>query len=328
VKKKITFVAFLMIAVSVAVFANAAGENKYPAKDIQFIVSSSAGGGTDAICRKIGQLAEKQLGGSFYMVNKPGVDDTVGPNFVMLSKPDGYTIGSITYGPIVQGVYQNVIAGFDTKKLDYIALITEEADALVVSAKSPYKTLNELIAAAKANPGQIPISENGIGNKTTLLLTMLENKYGVKFKHLSYPNSAPQRESILNGETIGGVSSLGDFAPLIQAGQARGLVEFSSVRNVAFPDVPTSIELGMEPVMLFSRSFVAVCAPKGMPPESIQALEAAFEKAVTSKEFIDWTTSIGVTQHFLKGEELRKYIDDCQTNNFKIMDDFKEQGLL
>ena len=126
------------------VFANGENEQGYPSKDIQFYVNADAGGGTDSICRKITQLAEKQLGGSFYLVNKPGVADAVGPSLIMAAKPDGYTIGNINYGSAVTAVYQKIVNDYSMDRLRFIALVTEECDAIMVSKRVPYRTFGAM----------------------------------------------------------------------------------------------------------------------------------------------------------------------------------------
>jgi tripartite-type tricarboxylate transporter receptor subunit TctC len=321
-------IAALIAVTGVAlVLAGCAGKKEYPSKDIQFYVNANAGGGTDAICRKIGQLAERELGGSFYMVNKPGVADAVGPNLLMGSKPDGYTIGDITYGAIVTAVYQKMIPGYDLKKLNIICLITEESDAIMVGKDTPYQTFDDLIQAARARPGQILVGDQGIGARTSLLLRRIEAIYGVEFRKISYTSSSPQIEAMLNKEIEAAITSLGDFSSLLQSGEARGLIEFSTARNKAYPDVPTSTELNLGPDVL-SSSFLAIAAPAGTPQEIVQKLEGAFRKAATSQEFAEWTITAGVSPRVLTGAELDKFISDVQTRDFSVLDDLKKQGVL
>jgi tripartite-type tricarboxylate transporter receptor subunit TctC len=324
---RLVLVTVLMLCCLAMGFAAGTGDGSYPSKDIQFIVGSGAGGGADAICRKIAQLTEKELGGTFYLVNKPGASDSIGPNLLMGSKPDGYTVGNVTYGAVVNAVYQNLIPGYDLNKLDFVALVTEESDAIMVGKDTPYTTFDELIQAAKANPGQIRMGDQGIGSRVNLVLRRVEAKYGVEFRKISYSSSAPQREAILNKEIDAAITSLGDFAPLLQSGDARGLIEFSTTRNLAYPTVPTSTELGLGEDVL-SSSFLAIAVPAGTPAEYIQKLEGAIQKAAASKEFLDWTASVGVTARFLAGSELDQFIKTTQTRDFAALDELKKQGVL
>lgn len=316
----------IVLLASVALFANGSAET-YPSKDIQMICNSGAGGGTDTIVRQVSLLAEKELGGSFYVVNKSDGVEAVGPSLVMQAKPDGYTVGNINYGSVVNAVYNSLIPGYDLNKLNIFALITKENDALMVGKDSPYKTFDELIAAAKANPGKIRIGDQGVGGRVYLLATKLEDMFGVKFNKISYQSSAAQREAILNKEIDAAITSMGDFASLLNSGDAVALVEFSNQRNAAYPDVPTILELGYDDSLL-SSSFIGMACPKDTPAEIVTALENAFEKAVTSQEFVDWCDSIGVQAAFMKGQELQDYIKGVQEGEFAALDQLKEAGIL
>jgi tripartite-type tricarboxylate transporter receptor subunit TctC len=323
-----SIVATVLVLVATATgFAGPQGETKYPSKDIQFICSGGAGGGADAISRKLAQILEKDIGVGFYVVNKPGADGAVGGNLLMGAKPDGYTIGIMVYGSIVNAVYSRLIEGYDLNKLDFVANVTEECDAVMVGKDTPYKTFDDLINAAKARPGQIPVADQGVGSRVNLLLFRIESKYGVEFKKVSYVSSAAQREAILNKEVEVAVTSLGDFAPLLQSGDVRGLVEFSTARNIAFPDVPTSQELKLGNDML-SSSFLAIAFPKGTAEEHIKFLEAAIQKAVTTKEFIDWCGSVGVSASFMNRDQLNSFIKVVMERDFKELDNLKNRGII
>jgi len=144
---------------------------------------------------------------------------------------------------------------------------------------------------------------------------------------ISYQGSAPQREAILNGEVDAAITSLGDFAPILNSGDALGVVEFSTVRNAGYPTVPTSKELGLSDTLL-SGSFLTLAAPAGTPDDVIAKLEAAFEKAATSKEFADWAATVGVTPDFKKGAELKAFLDDKISSETKALQALKDAGVL
>jgi tripartite-type tricarboxylate transporter receptor subunit TctC len=326
-KRIVAMIIALCVLSVVTVFANGGGE--YPSKDIQFIVGATAGGGSDVICRKVAEIAQKDLARQFVVVNRPGASDTVGPNLLMGAKPDGYTIGNLTYGAVVTGPYQSAdlgLDGYDLEKLDFICMVTEESDALMVGGDTPYKTFDDLIAAAKANPGQVPVGDQGIGSRVNLVIRKIEAKYGVEFKKLSYSASSPQREAMLSGEIVAAVTSLGDFTPMLLDGTARGLVEFSTMRNKTYPNVPTSTELGLGDDLL-SGSFILIAVPAGTPSDIKIKLENAFKAAATSQEFIDWTTTVGVTARYLGSSEIDAFITGVQ-KDFIALDELKAQGIL
>ncbi len=302
-------------------------DKEYPAKDIQLVVNAQAGSGTDAINRQIAKLVETELGGEFYVVNKPGAADATGPNVVMSSKPDGYTIGNLNYGSVVNAVWEEIIPNYTMDNLNIFAMVSQENDALMVGKDSPYKTFDDLIKAAQNNPGKIRIGDQGIGSRVYLLTLRLEQKYGVKFNKISYKSSAAQREAILNKEIDGAITSLGDFNSLLTSGDSVGLVEFSAIQNKTYPKVPTAIALGLGEDFI-SGSFIIMAAPVETPQEIITKLENAFEKAVSSQEFIDWTVTTGITASFKKGEELKSFINNLQAQEFKYLDELKNNGVL
>lgn len=324
-KKVLVLLTCVLLAAS-ALFAQGAPE-VYPSKDIEFIVSSGAGGGTDAISRKVSQLAEKELGKAVYFVNKPGADDAVGPNLLMGAKADGYTIGNLNYGSIINAPFTGLIKGYDLAKLEIFALITQEPDAIMVGKNSPYKTFDALITAAKANPGKIRVADQGIGSRVNLLALKIQELYGVKFNMISYQSSAPQREAILNGEVDAAITSLGDFAPILNSGDAVGVVEFSTVRNAGYPTVPTSKELGLSDSLL-SGSFLTLAVPAGTPADVVEKLAKAYGVATTSKEFADWAVTVGVTPDFKSGAELKTFIDGKIAGETKALQALKAAGVI
>lgn len=324
--KKVLVQFLCVVMASAMVFAQGAPE-EYPSKDIEFIVSSGAGGGTDAISRKVSQLAEKELGASVYFVNKPGADDAVGPNLLMGAKPNGYTIGNLNYGSIINAPFTGLIKGYELSKIEFFALITQEPDALMVGKDSPYKTFDAFIKAAKENPGQIRVADQGIGSRVNLQALKLQDLYDVEFKMISYQGSAPQREAILNGEVDAAITSLGDFAPLLNSGDAIGVIEFSTVRNAGYPTVPTSTELGLDESLL-SGSFLTLAAPAGTPADIIAKLAAAYGKAASSKEFADWAATVGVTPDFRSGAELKTFLDAKIKGETKALQALKDAGTI
>lgn len=326
-KKTVALLAVVLAICPATGFAAGKSDASYPAKDIQFVVPADAGGGTDGISRKLAGLVEKSLGGAFYVVNKSDASAAVGPNQVMNSAPDGYTIGAATYDSVIGSIWNRFIKGYDMSKLKFIALATEESDAIMTLSESPYKSFDDLIQAAKENPGQLKIAINGIGARNHLAMLRIEEKYQVKFNMISYTTSAPQREALLNKEVEAVITSLGDFASILNSGTCRGLIELSAERNKAYPDVPTLRDFGLGDEFL-TGSFVAIIAPAGIAPEIASALETAFKTAITSEEFGSWAASNGVTARFLSGSDCEAYIKQVQEKDFAILDALKNQGII
>lgn len=306
--------------------AQPAAAQSYPTKDVRMVVPWGAGGGTDGIVRKISTIAEKELGGTIYVENIEGGISATGVMQVMGSRPDGYTVGTLTYDSVVTVPWQKLLPSYDLEKLKLIARITSEPDAIIVGKAAPYQTLDELLAAAKKEPGAVKIGIQEIGSRTHLAMLRLESMTGSKFKLIAYPGgAAPQKEALLSGEVDVVVTSLGDFASLIEAGDARGLVEFAGSRNPTYADVPTTKESGID---LEMGSFIVLAAPAGTPDDVVGKLEAAYKAAFDSEEFQGWVSKIGVSPSWLGTSEVTAWAEGTQETIFALMQRLTDEGVL
>ena len=299
---------------------------EYPERDIRVIVPWGAGGGTDGIVRKITNIAEQQLeGADMYVENIEGGVSATGIGQVMSARPDGYTIGALTYDSIVTVPYQGMLPSYSMDKLKLIARITSEPDAIIVDADSGYQSLQDLVDAAKEDPGQVRVAVQNLGGRVHLTLLQLQDLTGTEFKIVSYPGgAAPQKEAILSDEVDVALTSLGDFANLIQDGTVRGLVEFADAPNPTY-DVPIAPDEGVD---LQNGSFVVFAAPAGTPEEAISTLENAYKAAYESDEFQNWVKEVGVTPSWLGTDEVTEWADMTAEALFDKMDALKEAGIL
>jgi tripartite-type tricarboxylate transporter receptor subunit TctC len=317
----------LVLLCSAALFAEGQGDKEYPSKDIKFISAGNAGGGADALSRKICAIVQEDLGENFYILNKGGSSDANGPSELMKAKADGYTVGQLLYGSCVSAVWNEVLPGYDLADLEIFGMVSAEADSFVAGKHSGITSFEDLIAKAKAAPNTITVADQGAGSRTYMIVRQVEEKYGVKFNNVSYPGSGNMREAILNKELAVGVNSLGDFSPIIDSGDAIGLVEFSPKTNGKYTDVPCVPDLGMASEME-SGSFFALAVPKGTPEEIIDLLADAFIKGVEGDEFINFCNSIGVTPVSMSREEANDYVYGVQERAFKALQDLKDKGLI
>ncbi|MBF9028742.1 tripartite tricarboxylate transporter substrate binding protein [Rhodobacterales bacterium FZCC0188] len=299
---------------------------EYPERDIRVIVPWGAGGGADAIVRKIMSIAEQELPHAVFVENHEGGVTAIGINKVMGAGSDGYTVGALTYDSIVTVPWQNLLPGYDLDRLEMIAQVTSEPNAIMVGKQTGYNSLDDLLAAAKANPGEISMGIHGLGSMTHLTLLQFEEKMGVDFRLVSYPNgSAGQKEAILSGEVEAAITSLGDFAPVLQSGDALGLVEFSSDNNPAFPEVPTSGQVGLD---LQTGSFLLFAVPEGTPSEAVDVLEEAIQTAWNSDEFQTWAAQVGVTATWRDSADITNWTAEFQSSIFTLLDDLVAKGVI
>ncbi|HEX6142382.1 MAG TPA: tripartite tricarboxylate transporter substrate binding protein [Geminicoccaceae bacterium] len=319
--------ALVLAAAAIALAgAGPAPAQDYPTKDIRMIVPWGAGGGTDAIVRKISTIAEQDLPVAIYVENIEGGMSGTGLMQVMSARPDGYTLGSLTYDSVITVPWQGLVPGYGLDKLALIAQITAEPDALMVRTDGEYETYEDLIAAAKENPGEIPVGIQGLGSRVHLAMLQLQDQAGVEFQLVSYPGgAAPQKEALLNQEVDAVVTSLGDFASLIEEGDVKGVVEFSDTANPAYPDVPIAGDVGID---LQIGSFIILAAPAGTPDDIVAKLEEIFQAAHESEEFQSWLEQVGVTSSWRGTEEVTEWAKSTQDEYFQIMQGLVDEGII
>lgn len=298
----------------------------YPSKDVMHIIPWSAGGGTDSAMRSFAHHAEKQLGVKIFNKNITGAQSGVGVFKLMKSRPDGYTIGTLTWDSVITVPYYKLVPGYDMDNLSFLGTVTLHPTALVVAAGAPWATLEEFIAAAKADPDKYSISNVGTGGVWHLPALDMADKLGIELRHIPYPKgSAPQREALLSGETDAACMSVSAAFPAIKAGKARVLAIMGGQRDNMIPDVPTFREKGYEVVW---GSFRLIAIPKKAPQEAKAALERAFAKVFTDPEFTKWSRESGMGAVWKDAQETTEFIRAIQTKAFALIDDLIAKGVL
>lgn len=320
--KRRTLIGLALAAAALPTLAMA----EFPERDIRVIVPWGAGGGTDGITRKLTSIAEQNIGAGMYVENIEGGNSATGVSQIMKAKPDGYTVGVLTYDSVVTVPWQGVLPTYKMENLKLIARLTSEPDAILVDANSPYQSINDLLEAAKADPGNVRVAVQNLGGRVHLALLKLQAMTGTEFKIISYPGgAAPQKEAILSDEVDVAMTSLGDFANLIEDGTVRGLMEFSDTPNPTYPDVPTSVSEGID---LTIGSFIVLAAPAGTPDDVVAKIEAAYDAAEHSDEFQSWVANVGVTPNYLGSAEVTQWADETAQSLFTEMDALVESGVL
>tara|TARA_R110002049_G_scaffold200296_1_gene370956 strand:+ start:1012 stop:1983 length:972 start_codon:yes stop_codon:yes gene_type:complete len=316
----------LVSAVGLTLLMAGVAHAEYPKKDIINIIPWSAGGGTDAAVRGFMHHVEKQIGAKIVNQNITGAQSGIGIAKLMRSRPDGYTIGSMTWDSVITVPYNKLVPGYDLAKLHFLGTITMHPTALVVAADAPWKTLEEFAAAAKAAPNTISVSNVGSGGVWHLPALDMADKMGIELRHIPYPKgSGPQREALLSGETDAASISISGALPALKAGKARVLGVMGEKRDALAPDAPTFKEAGFD-VLWGSMRVVAL--PKDAPDEAKTALEEAFAKTMQNEEFLKWANETGMGPYWMGAEDTAAYIKDIQAKAFRLTDDLIAKGIL
>ena len=315
----------LAVALLTLPFAGAASA-EYPERDLTHIMPWSAGGGTDTVMRTFMNFAEEQLGVGINTQNVTGAQSGIGTLQLMTSRPDGYTIGSLTWDSVITVPYYDLVPGYDTDQLTYLASVTVHPTVLAVAADSPYETLEDFVTAAKEAPGELSISNVGMGGVWHLPALDFAAAADIDVNHIPYPDgSGPQREALLSGETTAASVNLSAVYPAVQAGQARVLGVMDSERSQSLPDVPTFVEQGYDVVW---GSFRLIAAPAGIDPEQQAVLEEAFAAVFEMEEFQQRAEETAMGPVYMNSEETTAYVEASQEKAFALIDSLVEQGIL
>ncbi len=260
----------------------AAVAQNYPSRPIRLIVPFPPGGSTDLVARPLAQRLGEALGQTVVVDNRPGAGSTVGTNLAAKAVPDGYTLlvvaASLTTNP---SVYQKL--PFDTvRDLTPITQLTSLPNILVVHPSLPVKSVKELIALAKARPGQLNFGSSGVAAGAHMSMELLKHMTGIEMVHVPYRGGGPLVTALLGGEVQLSSSTITTVLPHVKTGKLRALAISTARRSAAAPEVPTIAESGV-PGYDYA-SWIGLLAPAKTPQPIIAKLHAEAVKAVNTPE--------------------------------------------
>ena len=282
-RKTLTTLAFGLAAV---VSAQAA----WPDKPVTLLVPFPPGGSTDMIARTVGTKLQEKFGASFIVDNRAGAGGTVGAAAAKRAAPDGYTIFVSSLGPFVIGPHLVKNPGYDAlKDFDYLTVAVQAPNVLAVPASSPHKTLADVLAFHKANPGKMSFASAGNGTSDHLTAELFWQQTGTTGLHIPYKGGAPAMSDLLGGQVDATFMNINTGLANIKAGKLRALAITSGKRSPLLPDVPTMEESGVKGVTVYS--WQAFAAPKGLPGDIKaklhEALVAALNDPAVKPKLID-----------------------------------------
>lgn len=263
------------------IHANIAAAQPYPSKSIRIIVPQSAGGSTDLVARPLAQKLGEALGQSVVVDNRPGAGSVIGTDLVAKAAPDGYTLlavaASVTMSPSLYKLPYDPV-----RDLAPISLLSSLPNILVVHPSLPVKSVKELIAFAKARPGQLNFGSSGVATGTHLSMELLMYLTGIKLVHIPYKGGSLNVNALLGGETQVNFSTISTALPFVRSGRLRALAVSTAKRAAAAPEVPTVAEAGVKGYAY--SSWIGLLAPAKTPQPIIARLNAESVKAVQTPE--------------------------------------------
>jgi tripartite-type tricarboxylate transporter receptor subunit TctC len=278
--------------------------SEFPTKPITFICPWPAGGGTDVSMRVLSDVASKVLGQPVIVDNKPGGSGTVGvAAMAATAKPDGYTIGQ-TSVTVFRYPHMFKVSYDPLKDFTYIIQITGWTLGVVVKNDAPWKTWNDFIAYAKANPGKVIYASPGAGSTLHLLMEKIAQKEGIKWVHVPMKGGAESAVAVLGGHVTATADASSSWTPQVDAGLLRVLVTCGNQRTKKWPHASTLKELGYG---IVSNSPWGIAGPKGMDPKIVSILHDAFKKAMESPAFQNLYEKFNIEPFYLNSEDYAKY---------------------
>ena len=303
----VTFAATLALPFAVPL---ASAQEAWPAaRPVSMVVAFPPGGVADLTARPLAVVLERVLKQKVLVENKPGAGGGVGNAYVTRARPDGYTLlmalSSVSILPEADKVNGKTPA-YTLDQLVPIALISADPTVLVVRAESPYKTVKDLVDAARANPGKINFSSSGYYSALHTPMEMFSIATGAKMFHIPYQGGAPAVTALLGGQVDALASGPGPVVQHIKAGKLRALASWGDKRHPALPEVPTLKELGIDnEFYIWAGLFV----PAGTPEAVITQLRAAVKQAVADPQFKQVMDGAGQPIHYLDQAEFRVFFD-------------------
>ncbi|MFZ9321786.1 MAG: tripartite tricarboxylate transporter substrate binding protein [Hylemonella sp.] len=260
----------------------ALAQDKYPSRTISLIAPWPAGGSSDVVMRAFAESASRALGGNIIVENRPGVGGTLGASAMAQAKPDGYSLTQLPLG-IYRLPHMQKMPFDPIKDLTHIVCLTGYTFGLAARIDAPYKSLKEMVAYAKANPGKVSYGHTGTGTTPHLAIEEFALKADIQLQDIPYKGSAELLPAILGGH-IPIMSGTTEFVPHVRAGKLNLLATLGRERNKAFPDVPTVKESGWDTV---SESPFGIGGPKNMDPALVKVLHDAFKKTLDDPKVLE-----------------------------------------
>ena len=281
-----------LAALALACAAPVAQAQAWPTKPVSLVVPFPAGGTTDVLARALAERLSPAIGQPVIVENKPGAGATIGADAVAKAKPDGHTllIGAVHH-TIASSVYKKLPYDFQ-KGFEPVTVIAMVPNVLVVNAaRTPAKTVNELVAAIKARPDDASYGSNGNGTAQHMIGTLFQQQTGARLQHIPYKGSGPLATDLLGGQILMSFDTITPVLPHIKAGKLRPLAVTTARRSPALPDVPTLQEAGLKDFDI--GTWFGVLAPAGTPRPVLDRLSAEATRIIRSPDFQKRMDDIG-----------------------------------
>jgi tripartite-type tricarboxylate transporter receptor subunit TctC len=308
---------FLVVAALVTAYSGVSQGQAYPARPVRVVVPLVPGGNLDIVARAISQRLGEALGQQVIVENRPGASSLVGTQFVAKSAPDGYTLLAManTFTAVPAVIAR---PGYDpVRDFTGVSLTCKVAQVLVVNPALPVKSVKELIALARARPGELSYASSGNGSTGHFAAELFNQRAGVKMLHVPYKGNAQAIVDIIAGQVMMMYDQVSTSSPLVKAGKLRALAVTGRTRSTLFPDLPTIDEAGIRGYEAIT--FNGLLAPAGSPREALARVQGEIARIVAAPALRDSFLERGVELTASRSpEEFTTYVRDEVAANARL----------
>jgi tripartite-type tricarboxylate transporter receptor subunit TctC len=250
----------------------------WPNRPIRMIVPYTPGGYTDLMARLVGQKISEALGQPIIFENKPGANAIIGTDVVAKAAPDGYTFGTVIAAHAVNATLNPKLPYDTLKDFSYVSLMSVAPLIMIAHPSLPANNVQELIALAKAKPGELNFASSGVGAAAHLTMEMFKSRTGIDMQHIPYKGTAGALQDVIGGRINVMFDVVGPLMPQVRSGLAKAIVVTAKERIPAASDVPTMTEQGVADFV--SGTWAGIIAPAGTPKEIVDRVSAEAKKAL------------------------------------------------
>jgi tripartite-type tricarboxylate transporter receptor subunit TctC len=291
----------ISLALSSSTFAQS-----WPTKPIRMIVPYTPGGYTDFMARAVGQKLSEALGQPIIFENKPGANAIIGTDVVAKAPPDGYTIGAVIAAHAVNATLNPKLPYDTLKDFSYVSLMSVAPLLMIAHPSLPASNMKELIALAKAKPGELNFASSGVGAAAHLTMEMFKSRTGITMQHVPYKGTAGALQDTVGGRINVMFDVVGPLMPQVRSGNVKALAVTAKDRIPAAAEVPTMAEQGVPDFI--SGTWAGIIAPAGTPKEIVDRIAAEAKKALADPAMRDKLAEQGIVAVGNTPDEFRAFV--------------------
>ena len=304
---KCMFRALAALAVVLTCSGTALAQN-WPSRPIRMIVPYTPGGYTDLMARLLGQKISDALGQPIVFENKPGANAIIGTDVVAKAAPDGYTIGTVIAAHAVNATLNPKLPYDTLKDFSYVSLMSVAPLIMIAHPSLPASNVKELVALAKAKPGELNFASSGVGAAAHLTMEMFKSRMGIDMVHIPYKGTAGALQDTIGGRINVMFDVVGPLMPHVKSGTAKAIVVTAKERIPAAPDVSTMAEQGVPDFV--SGTWAGIIAPAGTPKEIVERISAEAKKALADPALKEKLVEQGIVAVGGTPEEFRAFVGE------------------